>query len=54
MELKFVRSGDTPELNFGRTTKVELFHDKNFADTETLSVQTVLTISDLRDGVKRC
>jgi replication factor A1 len=41
---------DTPELNFGRTTKVELFHDKNFADTETLSVQTVLTISDLRDG----
>jgi len=41
---------DTPELNFGRTTKVELFHDKNFADTDTLSKQTVLTISDLRDG----
>ena len=41
---------DTPELNFGRTTKIELFHDKNFADTDTLSKQTVLTISDLRDG----
>ena len=43
---------DTPELNFGRTTKVEVFHDKNFADTESLSQQTVLTISDLRDGAR--
>lgn len=43
---------DTPELNFGRTTKIEIFHDKNFADTDTLSQQTVLTISDLRDGAR--
>lgn len=43
---------DTPELNFGRTTKVEIFHDKNFADAESLSQQTVLTISDLRDGAR--
>ncbi len=43
---------DTPELNFGRTTKVEVFHDKNFADTESLSQQTVLMISDLRDGAR--
>lgn len=43
---------DTPELNFGRTTKVEIFHDKNFADADSLSQQTVLTISDLRDGAR--
>jgi len=43
---------DTPELNFGRTTKVEIFHDKNFADAESLSQQTVLTISELRDGAR--
>jgi len=43
---------DTPELNFGRTTKVELYHDKNFADADSLSQQTVLTISELRDGAR--
>ena len=43
---------DTPELNFGRTTKVEIYHDKNFADAESLSQQTVLTISELRDGAR--
>ena len=43
---------DTPELNFGRTTKVEIFHDKNFADAEALSQQTVLTISQFRDGAR--
>tara|TARA_B100000003_G_C10920582_1_gene367082 strand:+ start:132 stop:1823 length:1692 start_codon:yes stop_codon:yes gene_type:complete len=41
---------DTPELNFGRTTKVEIYHDSNFADTESLLQQNVLTISQLRDG----
>ena len=41
---------DTPELNFGRTTKVEIFHDSNFANAESLMQQNVLTISQLRDG----
>ena len=41
---------DTPELNFGRTTKVEIYHDSNFADTDSLIQQNVLTISQLRDG----
>jgi len=41
---------DTPELNFGRTTKVELYHDSNFADAESLMEQNVVTISQLRDG----
>lgn len=43
---------DTPELNFGRTTKVEIFHDKNFANADALSQQTVLTISQFRDGAR--
>ncbi|MEJ6562154.1 MAG: hypothetical protein QNL85_00395 [Euryarchaeota archaeon] len=43
---------DTPELNFGRTTKVEVFHDKNFANADALSQQTVLTISQFRDGAR--
>ena len=41
---------DTPELNFGRTTKVEIYHDSNFADAESLMLQNILTISQLRDG----
>ena len=41
---------DTPELNFGRTTKIETFHDANFADTEKLSSQNMKTISLLTDG----
>ena len=41
---------DTPELNFGRTTKVELYHDSNFADAESLMEQNIVTISQLRDG----
>mgnify|MGYP006085996095 FL=1 len=43
---------DTPELNFGRTTKIEVYHDKNFADVDVLSKQTVLTLSELRDGAQ--
>jgi len=43
---------DTPELNFGRTTNVEVFHDKNFANADALSQQTVLTISQFRDGAR--
>ena len=41
---------DTPELNFGRTTRIEVFHDTNFADLETLAQRTKTTISGLRDG----
>ena len=41
---------DTPELNFGRTTRIEVFHDANFADLETLAESTKTTISGLRDG----
>ena len=43
---------DTPELNFGRTTKIEPFHDANFANTDTLKEGMVSTISTLRDGSK--
>jgi ssDNA-binding replication factor A large subunit len=43
---------DTPELNFGRTTKIEVYHDKNFANVDALSEQTVLTLSELRDGAR--
>jgi len=43
---------DTPELNFGRTTKIEVYHDKNFADVEVLSEKTMVTLSELRDGAR--
>lgn len=41
---------ETPELNFGRTTKIETFHDANFADTEQLNSQNMKTVSQLTDG----
>ena len=41
---------DTPELNFGRTTRIEVFHDANFADLETLAASTLTTVAALRDG----
>ena len=41
---------ETPELNFGRTTKIEPFHDANFADTEKLNSQNMKTVSQLTDG----
>ncbi len=41
---------DTPELNFGRTTKIESFHDTNFADIEKLNNHNMKTISQLTDG----
>lgn len=46
------RFRDTPELNFGRTTKAEIFHDTNFADAESLEDSSVLSISELRDGAR--
>ncbi len=41
---------DTPELNFGRTTKIESFHDANFANIEKLNSHNMKTISQLTDG----
>ena len=41
---------NTPELNFGRTTRIEVFHDANFADLDTLNEQASTTISALTDG----
>ena len=41
---------DTPELNFGRTTRIEVFHDANFADLETLAASTMTEVAALRDG----
>ena len=43
---------DTPELNFGRTTKIESFHDANFANIEKLNTQNMKTISKLTDGAR--
>ena len=41
---------NTPELNFGRTTRIEVFHDANFADLDTLNEQASTSISGLTDG----
>lgn len=43
---------DTPELNFGRTTKIESFHDSNFANVEKLNSQNLKSISQLTDGAR--
>jgi len=44
------RFRDTPEINIGRYTKVEVFHDAGFADLEDLKAGSRARISDLRDG----
>jgi replication factor A1 len=44
------RFRDTPELNIGDRTKVENFHDKNFASHSDLEQSSKLDISGLRDG----
>jgi replication factor A1 len=43
---------ETPEVNINDRTKIEKFHDSNFASTEELSVATKSKISDLRNGMK--
>ena len=47
---------DTPELNFGRTTTIEAYHDAAFASAEDLEAASAQTIADLRDGARdvRC
>ena len=42
---------DTPELNFGRTTRIEVFHDTNFADLETLAQSTKTNIANLETAL---
>tara|TARA_B100000003_G_scaffold25624_1_gene20446 strand:- start:3087 stop:4787 length:1701 start_codon:yes stop_codon:yes gene_type:complete len=41
---------DTPEINIGASSRIEIFHDANFASAEDLSAQSVSKIEDLRDG----
>tara|TARA_B100000925_G_C22001254_1_gene471404 strand:- start:1133 stop:2836 length:1704 start_codon:yes stop_codon:yes gene_type:complete len=41
---------DTPEINIGGSTKIEIFHDSNFASAEDLGARSVSKIEDLRDG----
>ena len=44
------RFRNTPELNIGDRTKVEIFHDGGFASLEELEESSVLQIGQLRDG----
>ncbi len=44
------RFRDTPELNIGDRTKVEVFHDGGFASLEDLEQSSVVQIEGLRDG----
>jgi replication factor A1 len=41
---------DTPEINIGSSTKIEVFHDSNFASADDLVARSVSKIEDLRDG----
>ncbi|MAE39217.1 MAG: hypothetical protein CL969_06325 [Euryarchaeota archaeon] len=44
------RFRDTPELNIGDRTKIEVFHDENFANLSQLEESSKLNISNLKDG----
>jgi len=44
------RFRNTPELNIGERTKVEIYHDEGFASLENLEASSVMQISELRDG----
>jgi replication factor A1 len=44
------RFRNTPELNIGDRTKIEIFHDSGFASLEDLESSSVLQIGQLRDG----
>ena len=41
---------DTPEINIGSSSRIEIFHDSNFASAEDLVARSVSKIEDLRDG----
>jgi len=44
------RFRNTPELNIGDRTKVEIYHEEGFSSLEDLAVSSVMQISQLRDG----
>ena len=41
---------ETPEINIGSSTRIEVFHDSNFASADDLVARSVSKIEDLRDG----
>lgn len=41
---------NTPEINIGTGTRIEIYHDTNFSSTDELSAQAVSKIEDLKDG----
>ena len=41
---------DTPELNIGSSTRIEIYHDSNFSSADDLVAHSVSRIEDLRDG----
>ena len=41
---------DTPEINIGSSSRIEIYHDSNFASAEDLVARSVSKIEDLRDG----
>ena len=44
------RFRNTPELNIGDRTKVEIYHDSGFASLDDLAASSVMQIGELRDG----
>lgn len=46
------RFRDNPEMNIGRYTKVEVFHDAGFADMDRLKDSSRVDIANLRDGAR--
>ena len=46
------RFRDTPEVNIGDTTRVEVYHDNSFASMEDLASTKKSTISGLRNGMR--
>ena len=44
------RFRNTPELNIGDRTKVEIYHDSGFASLDDLEASSVMQIGQLRDG----
>ena len=46
------RFRDNPELNIGRYTKVEVYHDSGFSDIESLKDSSRVEIASLRDGAR--
>lgn len=45
------RFKNNPEINFGDSTKIELYRDSKFPDLSKLEESTKLSISSLRDGM---